>query len=797
MKGTKKNSNWKRRLLWVALLVVLLTGVGIFLIFNRFHFSNQDFPSLASWQGNDKFSQNDDGERPQIIGHRGAGFPAIKDGQRLGRDGRALADKTSPLLIGNTAAAIQRGIEADLDWIEIDIRLSGDNELMVFHDESIDLKTTSKGRIEDLGKEAIQKVQVLVNPPERILTLDEVFNRFHSDERKWVFDIKAVGIQTEVLRWIEAKVSAGELLKDQLILFGRHEVLVDYKDSGYKLGYTVTWGAKEGVLNRLRALFTPSQIISRCEDLDCSLLVLPTIFAHQSLVKAASSKGIGVWVYGSDNEVDHRHFAGRAISGLIVDDPEVAMTCFKGKSPMAGPFRNEKDQVEWGFKDVVKNPDYLAEVGQGMQAADEAAGAAQNWSDEKVAAATRHFILEVSTGREAWEEARILQSLQRRAHPAVLELLGEVNLYDRLVKPTGDDLGPEAPFNRACDLLGDAPPREAVGLLAPFLNDRSEEIRKDAVLAIAKTGTEEIIPYVRKAFADSDEYVRSYALMGIEFALERDGLAEAVPAMLFDSVKDLLEKGRNADKAVGVLFRFNSGKAKDYFLSDKVFGPDSEIIYSVLSTLSSAGVSVPRERLLKLISAFDAGELKYPRSYALGGALRLLGQMNNPGDRDLLLSRLTHADEQVAQGAAAGLLCLSGLEGFEQRIWNSENKSGYESLPEHQRFYSAVFMCDAEINNGGLAQYFMNSSGDHWRDGVAGLEAMGFQERLDVLKEAIALFGADGPSDDREKRHIQLSKLYKKNDAIFDELESRYYGSSEVVEVVATRFVLANPDSFR
>ena len=55
-------------------------------------------------------------------------------------------------------------------------------------------------------------------------------------------------------------------------------------------------------------------------------------------------------------------------------------------------------------------------------------------------------------------------------------------------------------------------------------------------------------------------------------------------------------------------------------------------------------------------------------------------------DGRALVENASHADEQIARGATVGLLPLSCLEGFEQRIWNSENKSGHESLPEHQRF---------------------------------------------------------------------------------------------------------------
>lgn len=249
--------------------------------------------------------------------------------------------------------------------------------------------------------------------------------------------------------------------------------------------------------------------------------------------------------------------------------------------------------------------------------------------------------------------------------------------------------------------------------------------------------------------------------------------------------------------STAILFRFDSEQARDYFLSSEVFRVDSRIVHEVLETLANAKVPVQRDLLLNLISALDASDLKYPRTYALGEALRLLGQAQNPEDREFLTARLTHSEDRVAEGAAAGLLCSHGLEGFEKRIWKSEENSGYGSLPDHQRYYSAVFMCDAEINNGGLAQYFVNSSGDHCRDALAGLEAMGSKERLGVLREAISLFGPDGPSQDRDNRQEQLSKLYKKNDSIFEALDTRYYNSAEVVEVLATRFVLANPNSFR
>jgi len=457
----------------------------------------------------------------------------------------------------------------------------------------------------------------------------------------------------------------------------------------------------------------------------------------------------------------------------------------------------KRNSSDWGFKDVVKNPGYWEGVSHAQKAEAAAVQSTKNWSDEKVASVTRQYVLEATSSRDASDEAGMLRALGERTHPTVLELLRDSGLYARLVKPTAKNLLQEAPFNRVCDLLGDAPPSAAVEALAPFLNDASEEVRKDTALAIAKTGASSIGAHVRKAFSDADEYVRSYALMGLEFALNRSGLAGNLPYELFPDVVALLREGKNADKAADILFRFDNERAKEFFLSQEVFTPDSPILHEVLETLGNGKVPMPRERLLGLIAALEAKEMKYPRTYALGAALRLLGQQQREEDRDFLRVRTTHLEQRVAQGAASGLLCSLGLDGFEQRIWGTEKRSGYKALSGHQRLYSAVFMCDAEINNGGLAQYFVNSSADHWRDAVAGLKAMGFKERLGVLNEAIAMFGADGPSTDRSIRQNQLSKLYKRDDSIFEHLDSLYYKSSEVVGVLTARFVIANPESFR
>ena len=136
--------------------------------------------------------------------------------------------------------------------------------------------------------DALKEADVLVDPREEILTLDEVFGKFYPDQRKWIFDIKAIGKQKQVLNWLDDRIEEG-LSRDQVILFGTYDVLQEYKDKGYRLGYTLIWG---NYSNRLLVLFTPGAIIDRCETISCDYLVLPIFFASDSLVKSAKKKAL-------------------------------------------------------------------------------------------------------------------------------------------------------------------------------------------------------------------------------------------------------------------------------------------------------------------------------------------------------------------------------------------------------------------------------------------------------------------------------------------------------------------------
>lgn len=421
----------------------------------------------------------------------------------------------------------------------------------------------------------------------------------------------------------------------------------------------------------------------------------------------------------------------------------------------------------------------------------------QHWDDEQIAEVTREYVLKGSTKWEASERGHVFQNWGDRTHFTVMCLLGEQARYSQLATVIVEAAKPRSPLHRACELLGDSPPIAAADLLAPFLDDHSVDIRQIAALVIGKTGAASIAPSMKRAFADEESAVRDCALTGLKIASDRKGLAEDVGVELVPSLMDLLRTRPKSEKAAHLLFHINSTKATEFFLSPEMFHGDSPNIDSILAVLADARTPVEREMLTGLIAALDQPDLQHPKNRALAEALRLLGQHEQAEDRDFIQSYMARQDAVVATGAAEGLICSYGLEGFQQRILDMESGTGYHMLTEIQKQYRAVVMCNAEVLSGGFSEFFRDMKGKRWRDALAGFKAMGFNERLGIYEKAIGQFGPSGPSLHHGKRSEQVRRINGTDKSALRDLDRDYRESQEVVYVHIVRFVLEHQDEFR
>ncbi|AVI64078.1 glycerophosphodiester phosphodiesterase [Halomonas sp. GFAJ-1] len=99
----------------------------------------------------------------------------------------------------STMAAYELAHEWGVDYLELDVQITADGELVVFHDDAIGRTSTGEGAINDHTLEELQALDTGTwfndaNPENadaafegaQIVTLDELFERFGHDERYYI-----------------------------------------------------------------------------------------------------------------------------------------------------------------------------------------------------------------------------------------------------------------------------------------------------------------------------------------------------------------------------------------------------------------------------------------------------------------------------------------------------------------------------------------------------------------------------------------------------------------------------------
>lgn len=97
------------------------------------------------------------------------------------------------------------------------------------------------------------------------------------------------------------------------------------------------------------------------------------------------------------------------------------------------------------------------------------------------------------------------------------------------------------------------------------------------------------------------------------------------------------------------------------------------------------------------------------------------------------------------------------------RVYHTD--SGYQGLSATERLYYSVGVLDGEVYNGGMHQFFSNTSGGIFQDVVDGLLELRAQEALKLLLRARdILFDGREPPQDQEARW-QAMRQYPSDDS--------------------------------
>jgi hypothetical protein len=153
----------------------------------------------------------------------------------------------------------------------------------------------------------------------------------------------------------------------------------------------------------------------------------------------------------------------------------------------------------------------------------------------------------------------------------------------------------------------------------------------------------------------------------------------------------------------------------------------------------------------------------------------------------------------AVEGADDEALCWAVVEPiWPDQLYEDELARISRGTAGQQAIYCTMLFA-REVDNGGLSQFFANSSGMYWRNALSGLNLLGANEHLAAISIALNVFPRGEPSLEQSGRKEILNHMNAGQRAAFRSAEDIVYragGFEELLRPLWKRYIDAHPDEF-
>lgn len=215
----------------------------------------------------------------------------------------------------NTLAAFDKAIQCNTDYLEFDIQMSEDGEIIVIHDSTVDRTTNGSGDIVQLNVNQLKKMDAgsWFNSSftgEVIPTLDEVLKRYKG-KTNFLIEVKNPAMYEGIEGELVQRIRRNNLEKDVVIQSFDHYFLKKMVCSHPNISTCL-------LLNGLEEL--------KEGDLDyyseiAKYINIPFFMLDHQVVKKFHSLGMKVYTWGIDSTSKFRQMMSIGVDGIITNDP--------------------------------------------------------------------------------------------------------------------------------------------------------------------------------------------------------------------------------------------------------------------------------------------------------------------------------------------------------------------------------------------------------------------------------------------------------------------------------------------
>ena len=203
----------------------------------------------------------------------------------------------------NTIRSFKKAIELGVDAIELDVRKTKDNVVVVIHDANIKRTTNGEGLVSELSLEQIKRFDT--DKGEKIPTLKEAFDFLGKKVIVFV-ELKETGIEKDVL----ALVKSAGLEKNVVIVSFLEEALKKIRGLNSEIETGLIYARHK---NPLKTAL----------ELKAQWLLGLYRFTHTTNVQKAHENGLKVVVWTVNTSEEAAEMARKGVDGIATDKPDI------------------------------------------------------------------------------------------------------------------------------------------------------------------------------------------------------------------------------------------------------------------------------------------------------------------------------------------------------------------------------------------------------------------------------------------------------------------------------------------
>jgi glycerophosphoryl diester phosphodiesterase len=205
----------------------------------------------------------------------------------------------------NTLRSFGRALKIGVNAVELDVRKTKDNHLIVIHDADINKTTNGKGSVNELTLSEIKGFST--EKGEKIPTLKETLD-FIGKKAKILIELKEVGLEREVLKLVHENKLENDV------------IIVSFLEDALRKVRGLDGAVETGLIYAKHR-----DPLKAALELKAQYLVGFYRFVHTANVQEAHENGIKVivWTVNTPEEIDA--YVQKGVDGIASDKPDLLM----------------------------------------------------------------------------------------------------------------------------------------------------------------------------------------------------------------------------------------------------------------------------------------------------------------------------------------------------------------------------------------------------------------------------------------------------------------------------------------